>query len=128
MPVKLPVNGDFTSPAACRELTRVLLKKDFDVEWWVPDGHLVPPLTNRLNYIHWLQDVLALSPPPGTAPAADPLSLSDPLSLQPRNHAHLPDLSGPGKPHNTAFKKSGRVRSWTAKQIAPQTDPAGGLT
>jgi len=66
--------------------------------------------------------------PISTAPAADPLSLSDPLSLQPRNHAHLPDLSGPGKPHNTAFKKSGRVRSWTAKQIAPQTDPVGGLT
>lgn len=56
---------DFSSPAACRELTRVLLRHDFGVEWWVPLGQLVPPLTNRANYIHWLEDLLALSAPPG---------------------------------------------------------------
>ena len=33
--------------------------------WWVPDGQLVPPVTNRANYIHWLEDLLALSLPPG---------------------------------------------------------------
>lgn len=56
---------DFTSPAACRELTRVLLRHDFGAEWWVPLGQLVPPLTNRANYIHWLQDLLGLSAPKG---------------------------------------------------------------
>ncbi|KAI7842940.1 hypothetical protein COHA_003449 [Chlorella ohadii] len=56
---------DFTSPAACRELTRVLLRHDFGVEWWVPLGQLVPPVTNRANYIHWLQDLLSLSAPGG---------------------------------------------------------------
>jgi 23S rRNA (adenine1618-N6)-methyltransferase len=64
---------DFGSAPACRELTRVLLRHDFGVEWWVPEGQLVPPLTNRANYIHWLQDLLALSSPPdgggGAAPA-----------------------------------------------------------
>ena len=56
---------DFSDPAACRELTRVLLLADFGVEWWVPLGQLVPPLTNRANYIHWLEDLLALSAPSG---------------------------------------------------------------
>ena len=32
---------------------------------WVPLGQLVPPVTNRANYIHWLEDLLALSAPPG---------------------------------------------------------------
>ena len=40
--------------------------------WWVPDGHLVPPVTNRANYIHWLEDLLALSSPPGAPSAARP--------------------------------------------------------
>ena len=55
----------FTSPAACRELTRVLLRADFGLEWWVPLGQLVPPLTNRANYIHWVEDLLSLSAPSG---------------------------------------------------------------
>ena len=52
---------DFTNPAACRELTRVLLHSDFGVHWDLPDGHLVPTLTNRLNYILWIEDLLNLS-------------------------------------------------------------------
>lgn len=56
---------DFASPAACRELTRVLLAEDFGLQWWVPLGQLVPPVTNRANYIHWLEDLLTLSAPPG---------------------------------------------------------------
>ena len=56
---------DFASAAACRELTRVLLLHDFGVQWWVPLGQLVPPLTNRANYLHWLEDLLGLSAPPG---------------------------------------------------------------
>lgn len=32
---------------------------------WVPLGQLVPPVTNRANYIHWLQDLLGLSAPKG---------------------------------------------------------------
>jgi 23S rRNA (adenine1618-N6)-methyltransferase len=48
-----------------RELTRALLAHDFGIEWWLPDGHLVPPVTNRANYINWLEDLLGLSAPQG---------------------------------------------------------------
>jgi 23S rRNA (adenine1618-N6)-methyltransferase len=54
---------DFTNPAACRTLTKVLLRHDFSIEWDLPPGALVPPITNRANYIHWLQDLVALSAP-----------------------------------------------------------------
>ena len=48
-----------------RQLTRALLKHDFGIDWWVDDGQLVPAVTNRANYIHWLQDLLQLSSPSG---------------------------------------------------------------
>lgn len=32
---------------------------------WIPLGQLVPPITNRANYIHWLEDLLGLSAPEG---------------------------------------------------------------
>lgn len=43
----------------------MLLSHDFGVSWDVPEGQLLPTVTNRLNYIHWLQDLLTLSSPPG---------------------------------------------------------------
>ena len=46
----------------CRQLTRALLADDYGVNWWVPDGHLIPPVTNRANYIHWLHSQLELCP------------------------------------------------------------------
>ena len=60
---------DFANPDALRHLTRALLRDDFGVvDWWIPDGQLIPPVPNRLNYIHWIEDLLSLSSPPG-APA-----------------------------------------------------------
>ncbi len=63
----LPAAGrahlDFTSWEATRQLTRALLQRDFGVAWDLPPGHLVPTLTNRANYVHWLADLLALSAP-----------------------------------------------------------------
>ena len=57
---------DFANPDAVRQLTRALLKEDFGVaDWWIPDGQLIPPVPNRLNYIHWIEDLLRLSSPPG---------------------------------------------------------------
>jgi 23S rRNA (adenine1618-N6)-methyltransferase len=55
---------DFSDAAACRALTAALLKVDYGVEWALPAGHLAPPVTVRANYVHWLQDLLALAPPP----------------------------------------------------------------
>lgn len=57
---------DFRKPAACKALTKALLQHDFHISWDVPDGQLVPPVTNRANYIHWLEDLLELSSPKGT--------------------------------------------------------------
>ena len=54
---------DFRQPDACKALTKTLLKHDFDITWDVPECQLVPPVTNRANYIHWLEDLLVLSSP-----------------------------------------------------------------
>ena len=43
-----------------RTLTKVLLKRDFGLEWDMPDSHLVPGLTGRINYINWIHEVLNL--------------------------------------------------------------------
>ena len=57
---------DFANPAALRQLTRALLAEDFGVaDWHIPDGQLIPPVPNRLNYIHWVEDLLRASCPPG---------------------------------------------------------------
>ena len=56
---------DFTSWDATCQLTRALLEADYQVIWSLPEGQLVPPIPNRLNYIHWLHNLLQLSSPPG---------------------------------------------------------------
>ena len=61
---------DFRDYAATRALTAALLAEDFGVKWWLPDGQLCPTLTSRCNYIHWLEDLLALSPPPAATQQA----------------------------------------------------------
>ncbi|GIL85185.1 hypothetical protein Vretimale_10821 [Volvox reticuliferus] len=54
---------DNTNWEATRALTAVLLQHDFGLKWWLPEGQLVPPVPNRANYIHWIGDLLDLSPP-----------------------------------------------------------------
>lgn len=66
----IPAGGrahlDTTSWAATRALTACLLRDDFGLAWWLPEGQLVPPVTNRANYLHWVNDLLALSAPEET--------------------------------------------------------------
>ena len=41
-----------------RELACALLSKDFGLEVVLPVDRLVPMVPQRLNYIHWLEDLL----------------------------------------------------------------------
>ena len=58
------VSGDgkghlnFKDPEAVRELTYTLLKEDFSISLDVPLDRLIPTLPLRLNYIHWIEDLI----------------------------------------------------------------------
>ena len=94
-------NGNRLPYLILRQLTRALLEEQYGIrDWWVPDGHLIPPVTNRANYIHWLAELLRISPGRPTAPMHPPAHLT-PCCFhscpQQAAHAHLwqarPDLS-----------------------------------
>jgi 23S rRNA A1618 N6-methylase RlmF len=51
---------DFTDPEASKELTRIILKNDFNLEWDMPLNHLIPPVMNRVNYIYWINDLIKI--------------------------------------------------------------------
>mgnify|MGYP000211837181 CR=1 FL=1 len=51
---------DFQDARAVRMLNRALLKAHYDIEFWdIPDGYLCPPIPGRVDYIHYLADLLA---------------------------------------------------------------------
>ena len=53
---------DFKDPRAVRILNRALLKAHYSVEYWdIPKGYLCPPIPGRVDYIHYLADLLASS-------------------------------------------------------------------
>lgn len=50
---------DWNDSKAVKELTKCLLKKDFNITYWdIPEGYLIPTLTSRLNYLHWINDIV----------------------------------------------------------------------
>jgi hypothetical protein len=53
---------DFTSWHATHALTQALFEDGFGVLGWdIPEGRLIPALTNRMNYLMWLADLLTMS-------------------------------------------------------------------
>lgn len=54
---------NYASWEGTRQLTSTLLKADFGIDWWLPEGQLVPTVINRANYVHWINDLLGLSSP-----------------------------------------------------------------
>lgn len=57
---------DFTKWDATKALNRALLMDHYGlIAWDIPEGQLCPPVANRANYIHWLEDLMWLSRPAG---------------------------------------------------------------
>lgn len=51
---------DFRDVQAVRMLNRALLKTHYDIAYWdIPAGYLCPPIPGRVDYIHYLADLLA---------------------------------------------------------------------
>ncbi|KAH6989294.1 hypothetical protein BKA56DRAFT_668449 [Ilyonectria sp. MPI-CAGE-AT-0026] len=48
----------FNDPKCVMQLTKTLLKLDFDLQIELPDDRLCPPVTNRHNYLLWLKGLL----------------------------------------------------------------------
>ena len=61
----LPTSGstiNFKNPKALRQLTISLLHHDFGLNVKLPLDRLIPTVTLRLNYIHWIEDLLQMLP------------------------------------------------------------------
>ncbi len=53
---------DFQDAAAVRMLNRALLKTHYNIDFWdIPANYLCPPIPGRVDYIHYLADLLAAS-------------------------------------------------------------------
>lgn len=51
---------DFQDVGAVRMLNRALLKAYYSIDFWdIPAGYLCPPIPGRVDYIHYLADLLA---------------------------------------------------------------------
>ena len=51
---------DFQDPMAVRMLNRALLKAYYKIDFWdIPANYLCPPIPGRVDYIHYLADLLA---------------------------------------------------------------------
>ncbi|XP_022665153.1 U6 small nuclear RNA (adenine-(43)-N(6))-methyltransferase-like isoform X2 [Varroa destructor] len=55
------VSVDFSQPATMRILSRCLLKSDFDLDVYIPQGFLAPTVPQRLNYLLWCEDIVSLA-------------------------------------------------------------------
>lgn len=54
------ITVDFSDVAAVRMLNRALLLTHYDIEFWdIPTTYLCPPIPGRVDYIHYLADLLA---------------------------------------------------------------------
>lgn len=60
---KLSLDGkvsiDFKNPDCLRALCKALLQSDFGLEIELPADRLIPAVPQRVNYILWLDDIIA---------------------------------------------------------------------
>jgi len=63
---------DFAEPQAVKLLNRALLKKDYAIDYWdIPPDFLCPPIPGRVDYLHYLADLL------GTEKSTRPITVLD---------------------------------------------------
>lgn len=50
---------DFQNADAVKALNKALLKLHFNIDFWdIPKGYLIPPIPGRLDYLHYIADVI----------------------------------------------------------------------
>lgn len=52
---------DFSSPEAVLCLNKALLKSYYEINWEIPKKYLCPPIPGRVDYIHYLADLMSES-------------------------------------------------------------------
>ncbi len=53
---------DFANPKAVKWLNTALLKYYYSIEYWdIPSGYLCPPIPGRVDYVHYIADLLGSS-------------------------------------------------------------------
>ena len=53
---------DFTNSLAVKTLNQALLKQFYNIEYWdIPKNYLCPPIPGRVDYIHYIADLLGSS-------------------------------------------------------------------
>ncbi|NRB25771.1 23S rRNA (adenine(1618)-N(6))-methyltransferase RlmF [Shewanella sp.] len=77
---------DFSAPQAVKALNLALLKAHYKIESWdIPQGFLCPPIPGRVDYLHYVADLLAgnipqqvsQEPPTGSADGQNVLALTN---------------------------------------------------
>ena len=67
---------DFANPETVKCLNTALLAHHYNIkDWDIPKGYLCPPIPGRVDYIHYMADLLASSVPPSDTNA--PMKLLD---------------------------------------------------
>lgn len=56
--MSLLLSLNFKDPEAVRALTCTLLREDFGLSIDIPLERLIPTVPLRLNYIHWVEDLI----------------------------------------------------------------------
>lgn len=55
---------DFANPSAVKALNAALLKRHYAIsDWDIPEGALCPPIPGRVDYIHYIADLLNITAP-----------------------------------------------------------------
>ncbi|HQF47766.1 MAG TPA: RlmF-related methyltransferase, partial [Flavobacterium alvei] len=68
---------DFSNPQAVKALNKALLIANYDIQNWdIPSTNLCPPIPGRVDYIHYIADLLA-SNNNGTIPEGENVQVLD---------------------------------------------------